>query len=397
MKWIELGLIDYKLIIPLIYPFLSIIKKQFFKTREKFFFNCFINYCGYLLGGIIYLIIKCRMKNKKNIILINLENIDENKSESPENYSLEEQEENQILIAKNKMKKKLIIKQYLFILLLTFIYLIPMSLNAFVSLNRESYFGIGLSFSLLLYILFYITLSRIILGQKIYEHQIFSTIIILISIIIIIIIIFAEKSYLSKYDFLNYAPKIIITVFFSLFNVLGKKYYNIFIGSPYYFMFILGLFSLILILLYEIITVAIFGYDTKFNGIFYQFYQYFKKYEFLYILMFIGELFATFITLAGIQLTIYFFTPCHFFISESISQVISTIADKFLEDFSHVEKVIIYIFFIIILLAAFIYNEIIIINVFNLSKNTKKKINMRQSLETEEILEKIENFDNEIN
>ena len=162
-------------------------------------------------------------------------------------------------------------------------------------------------------------------------------------------------------------------------------------------MFILGLFSLILILLYEIITVAIFGYDTKFNGIFYQFHQYFKKYEFLYILIFMGELLVTFINLAGIQLTIYFFTPCHFFISESISQVISTIADKFLEDFSHVEKVIIYIFFIIILLAAFIYNEIIIINVCNLSKNTKKKINMRQSLETEEILEKIENFDNEIN
>ena len=281
--------------------------------------------------------------------------------------------------------------------MLTFIYLIPMSLNAFVSLNSESYFGIGLSFSLLLYILFYITLSRIILGQKIYEHQIFSTIIILISIIIIIIIIFAEKSYLSKYGFLNYVPTIIITVCFALFNVLGKKYYNVFIGSPYYFMFILGLFSLILILLYEIITVAIFGYDTQFNGIFYQFYQYFKKYEFLYILIFMGELLVTFINLAGIQLTIYFFTPCHFFISESISQVISTIADEILEDFSHVEQVIIYIFFIIILLSAFIYNEIIIINVCNLSKNTKKKINMRQSLETEEILEKIENFDNEIN
>ena len=86
-----------------------------------------------------------------------------------------------------------------------------------------------------------------------------------------------------------------------------------------------------------------------------------------------GELFASFITLAGIQLTIYFFTPCHFFISESISQIISTIYDNYLEDFSHVERVIIFIFFFIIIFAAFIYNEIIIINVFNLSKNTKKR------------------------
>ena len=167
-------------------------------------------------------------------------------------------------------------------------------------------------------------------------------------------------------------------------------------GSPYHFMFMVGLFASTLILLYEIITALISGIkDNNFNGVFDTFGQKFNEYGFLYVLIFIGDILSAFIWLAGIQLTIYFFTPCHFIISESISQIITTIINKSLQDFLVVEQVFIYIFFVIILFASFIYNEIIIINVCNLNKDTNKNISKRQLLETEEILIKLKNLEKE--
>ena len=167
--------------------------------------------------------------------------------------------------------------------------------------------------------------------------------------------------------------------------------------SPYHFMFIIGLFSSIPILLYEIFTVIIFGYDREFNGIFFQFEKNFDKHWFLYILIFLGDILSTFAWLSAIQLTVYFFTPCHFIISESISQIITTIIDdETIKDLSVFEKIIIYILFVIILFLAFIYNEIIIINACNLNKNTKKIISLRQLSETEEILLRIKTIDKDI-
>ena len=71
---IEPGIITYKLIIPLIYPFLYQIRRYIHKTDEKPFYEFFTNYCGYLLSGLIYLIVKYRMKKKqKKLIEINEE------------------------------------------------------------------------------------------------------------------------------------------------------------------------------------------------------------------------------------------------------------------------------------------------------------------------------------
>ena len=121
-------------------------------------------------------------------------------------------------------------------------------------------------------------------------------------------------------------------------------------------------------------------------GIFYQFKKNLENYGALYILIFLGDIITAFIWLSGIQLTVYFFTPCHFIISESISQIISTIVKKAIKDFPVIEKVIIYFLFSLIIIATLIYNEVIIINVCNLNKNTKKFILIRQTSETEDLL-----------
>ena len=115
MKFIELGDFDFKIIIPLIHPFLFQIRALFHKGEEKPLFICFTNFCGYLLCGIFYLIIKCRMRRNVNNELENLIKINENKFISPGKNTPEESVkkinqynlgENQILIEAEKLRKK---------------------------------------------------------------------------------------------------------------------------------------------------------------------------------------------------------------------------------------------------------------------------------------------------
>ena len=55
-------------------------------------------------------------------------------------------------------------------------------------------------------------------------------------------------------------------------------------------------------------------------------------------------------------------------------------------ELSITKQVIIYILFVVILLGGLIFNEIFIINICSLSKNTQKHISQRQKEETENII-----------
>ena len=260
-----------------------------------------------------------------------------------------------------------------------------MFLDSYIALDSSLNFGTSSSVSLFFYIFFYIFLSIIILGERLYTHQILSSIVIVIS-IFIITILFLIKDELSNKIFINIIMIIVVTCLFALYNVLEKKYYNIYMDSPYHLMFVIGAYALTLIIIYEIITVIFFGFDCKFNGVFYQFEKNCQKYKGIYFLLFIADVLSAFIWIGGIQLTVYFFTPCHFIISESISQIISTFINNTIKGFPIYEKIIVYLFFIIIMISTFIYNEVIIIKVFSLNKNTKRYINLRQLNDTENLL-----------
>ena len=388
--WIEIGLIDYKIIIPLFYPLFYEVRRIIHKDDERVLFKVFMNFSGYLFSGIIYLIIIFRMRRAKNEMIEQIEdNIDEisekNINENNSTIIQFHHVENQIEVEKKKLDKKKIRNQYLFLLLLLFIFLIPILLDSYISFEYGLNFGTSSSVSLFFYIFFYIFLSRVILSVKIYSHQIFSIIFIVVSILIVIIIFLTNDSLSSKI-IINIFITIIVTCLLALFNIMGKKYYNIYMDSPYHFMFIIGLFGMSLILLYEIFTVIIFGIDRSFNGIFYQFGKNFEKYKGLYILIFIGDVLSDFLIVAGIQLTIYYFTPCHFIISESTSQIISTFVNDTIENFPVYEKVIIYFLFIIIFFATLIYNEVLIIKICSLNENTKKYIALREANELEYLI-----------
>ena len=389
--WIEFGMIDYKILMPLTYPLLYEVRRRLHGDDERVLFEFFMNFSGYLFSGIIYLIIKFRMRRVKNKIiegigdLKNEEVTEKNEKENNSKIIQVHTVKNQILLDKEKLDKKKIRNQYLFLLLLVFIFMIPVFLEAYIFYDNGLNIGTSSSFSLFFFIVFYISLSLLILGDKLYSHQILSSIIIVI-INITITILFFIKEDISLGVLTNIVVIVIVTFLFSLFNVLQKKYYNIYMDSPYHFMFIIGLFGMSLILLYEIFTVIIFGIDNPFNGIFYQFGQNCSKYGGLYILIFIGDILSDFLLVAGIQLTIYYFTPSHFIISGSISQIISTFVNDTISEYAVYEKVIIYFLFIIILFATLIYNEVIIIKICSLNYNTKKYIGLRQMSEVEDLI-----------
>ena len=410
----ELGNIDYKIIIPFIYPVFYQFKKLIHKNDDKKIFEIFMIFLGYLFSGIIYLIIRYRMKAMKqkhdlNELEKEIKN-DEIEKESKEKELNEIEHkiiktfafgQNQLDLEKKKIDKKNFRKKYLFILILVLIYLFPLFLECYIPKiiesihyrdsnnssgtndSSESNIGTSSPTSLFICIISYIFLSRIILGEKIYMHQIFSSIIIFISILVVIILYLIN--YKRENILINLIFIIITSSLYAFFNTMEKKFYNIFMDSPYHLMFIIGLFGIIIILLYEIITLVISGIDNQFSGIFYQIYTNYKDKEYLYILIFIADILISFLFVCGIALTVYFFTPCHFIISESISQIITFIINGEFEVFSIGERITIGIFFLVILFSGLIYNEIIIINIYSLKYNTKKYINIRQLKETQDL------------
>ena len=225
--------------------------------------------------------------------------------------------------------------------------------------------------SLFFCIISYVIFSRLLLGDKIYRHQIFSLIIIFVSIVINNVLIITGGD--NSNFLLNILLLFIIDALYGLYNVLEKKYFNLFRDIVWHLMFVIGLMSLIIVLLYETITVLAWGKDRDFNGIFYQFEKNFENNN-LYLLIFLLDILIAFVFIAGIQLTVYFFTPCHFIISESVSQILSILFNNSLKDHPIYTKIIVYIFSVIIFMAALIYNEIIIIKLCNLEFDTTKHV-----------------------
>ena len=378
---IELGIIEYQLILPFIYPFTHHIRR-IIHQKDKPFYDIFTHFLGYFLSGIVLIIInkRTKMSSIENEVLFEKKVKTFNRRGSIRNTFIQIDEKNQ------KNNEKRIKGKNLYLFIINLIYLVPIFLEAYtieyINLNFKA------STYLFYIIFFYILFSRIILHLRIYNHQLLSIIIIILCIPILLVFYFMNDE--QKDNRLLFSSFFLLFTgsFFSLFNILEKRYYNKYMDSPYNFMFIIGLISLIILIPYEIFAVIVFGEDTIFNGILFQIKFNFKKYSYLYPLLFIGDVLVSFIRVAGIHLTFYFLQPCHFIISESLSQILSTFINGSIQKYSMKIKIIIYILYVIIAIASLIYNEVIIINIGNLSINNKKKIISRELLEKEILLDK---------
>ena len=374
--FIQLGIISYKFIIQLLYPLFYHLRFRIGDNRNTCF-QLFLNYSSYTLAGVIYLIVKYRTRETNMVYKENKGSF--YKNEKPSIGNFDDLQNNVIIKEINKKKKKEekleSFKLKLNILGLAILNFFPMFLET-VLLNTTFGFinDIKESSTIFFETLFYVTFSRILLNQKIYNHQIFALTIIFCCMSFVFIIYIFEKNLVFYEAFYNLVFFSVIFFFFALYNILGKKVLNHFIISPYYLMFCIGFISLIVLMIFEIIT-RLFLKNWKYNGVIKQIQDDFSV-EFILLSLF--SVIIGFFWLAGIWLTIYYFSPCHFIINEALTQLVTNLLDNRFGEYTMINKIICYLAYIIILFGSLIYNEIIIININCMSKDTRKNIIKRQ-------------------
>ena len=375
--WIEFSELNFKLLVILIFPISKTIEdytKRLFLKEENALFKPFRYFISYILCFIFILISYFKNKNNNNnqpnSIIIQEENTDKSR-----NISLIKNMTNEISGLKQKIEKRKKIKSAIFIIVLCgitlFCYLYKLE---FEDENLEfAKQGIGIFFD----IIFFIILSRLILKQKLYKHHWVS--LGLISLILLIIFIITIQ-YMEKQSIIHSFFYYCFFAFdFSLLDVLGKKYMNVFYNSPYFLLVVVGIVDSIGLLIFDIFAYYL---NREISGIIIGFQKNITS---------VGDFFGFLLDLLmnttwnlGIWLSIYYYTPCHFFISEYISEYIYYImnAVESNEDFYSTANIIIISFaYVINFACCLVYNEVIILNFWNLDYNTKKRIEKRMDIE----------------
>ena len=150
--------------------------------------------------------------------------------------------------------------------------------------------------------------------------------------------------------------------------------------SPYFLMLIIGIINISLLLIFDIF---IYFLKSNMDGIIIGFNENITSVSKCFI--FILDIFIKFITNTGIWLTIYYLTPCHYYISSYISEFayyIQKIIEKDEGFYSIINAVPFSIAFFINFFFILVYNEVIIVNFCGLDYNTKKRIQERERNDT---------------
>ena len=385
--FIKLGEIQIKLLIPIIFPIFLQIRKV---IREKKIFNNsvysgFNDFLSLTIFGFLYLIMKYRTKSSKDINVNNNNKKNELKHSNDTDNNEEKKNNNNpplkhfnpntrienINLKKKKAEK---VKKFLFALVISYLQLIAIfSQYIWEKKSDELKFYSQTLFQLIYLIIF----SKCFLDFSIYSHQIFSFIIILICLLIFFIeIIIYHKVGFNDMILFN-MTKLCKQYFYCLSDVLGKKYLITYMDSLYLFLFKIGIIGIIPLTIFGIISLFV-NIDEKFH----LFQIIIKCNIWIYLL----DLFLSCIFELSLWLIIYYFTPCHYIIYETISNFLEIIFDKIIVkksnvNFSKGQKITFYVLYPFIIFAAFVFNEIIILNFCGLNRNTKNEIMKRGNLD----------------
>ena len=383
--WIELSEFNLKLFIPLIFPVFKRIqdltKKLYIKKGydDHTLFKTFRYYLCHILAFVPLLIVYFRTKKAENdLIQIKEENTEKLESVKTLTHNDTLFKTNTIADLKVANTRKKRIKSYIFLgglcILSLFCYYYRYFFEKYSA--REFKQSMGIFFD----IGGYIVLSMLILKQKLYFHNFVSMGIIAVLLIVLFImttVCIEDKNSIWK-SFIYYLFYIIL---FILYDVLKKKYMNMFFNTPYFMMLVIGIFGCVFVLIYDFIAFLI---DNNKEEVAKGFRENINDAGKAFAL--ILDLIIHFIWNLGLWLTIYYLTPCHIFMSEYISEYIYYIQDvnnppnpKFYKTHN---VVIFSIFAFINFCCCLVFNEVVILNFFNLDYNTKKRIQERQRHES---------------
>ena len=365
---LEFSQLNIKLRLPLIFPIFNQIEKHCKKAyveKDNQLFKTFRYFLSYIFASIFLLLFKIRNRKNSNDKTQSIDNANYN-AKTEESYI-------DLFIKKNERKNKLIN-----ILFLSFLCIIGIFCQFYRKLfEKEEYRYAKQSVEIFFQIISLSILSLLILNQKLYKHHFISLGIItfLLLILFIVSIPFMEKIFESFIYYIFYAFS------FSFYDILKKKYMNIYYHTPYFIMCIIGLVNVILLLVFELIT---YYSNPDISGIFIGFNDNIDniKEAFLFILDLIMEC----IWNLGFWLTIYYFSPCYNFISEYIAEYILYISNTIEENdkfYSRNNVIIFSICFFINCCCILVFNEVVILNFWGLDFNTKKRIEQREKKDSD--------------
>ena len=395
--------VNSKLLILAIFPLIDPIRKIFDEKREdksndNNFFKLFRFYLSYVLSIIFIIIIKFREKDEKRNKIINklkTINFTKNKDEKVDAKSDGQSWINPQDKVKSDLKKERVSKKVMYIGFLIAILLI---LNIFNIIFRDIFSDEGWnfilhigkqSFGVFFEIIFFITLSIYAMKYKIYRHHFVSLIVILLNLILLMIsfiICFPDCTiqtiiYYFFYSFL-----------FCLYCILGKKYLNLFSNSPYNIMLSIGIVSIIILFIFDIIMFSLFDNNDNYINKYGIILGFKKMTNILSIYVFIFDVICNFFSNIGLWLTIYYYSPFHYIISESMSEYLFILYDFiiFKRDYKFSDIILYTIIYIINFTFFLIFNEIIILKFCGLNYNIKENIEEREIIDNILALETLE-------
>ena len=376
---IEFSEINIKLVLFILFPIFRrldvFVNISYIKDNmHNPLFNTFICFLSYNFSGLFFLISVFKMKNvqtKESDISTKDENIYFN------NF-------NQIDILQKKLDNKRKIKNIIYLLsLIIFSFLSFFLTNYFYD---EDYAHLKFSLRIFFQITNYSLLSRLMINQKLYRHHFVSYASISILLLIIFIITFNRLKKIV-YSMIYY---FLFELSFAFYDVLIKRYMILYFKTPYYIMFLEGIINSFLLIIFDLVAYIL---NPEFNGIIKCFIENIENVGNLFFL-FILDIILEFIWNLVILLLIFYYTPCHYFIVEFMSEyayfIIKVIENKINntdDDFysDTIISIIIPICYVFILFFCLVFNEIIILNIFRLDYNTKKRIMEREKFEFDRI------------
>ena len=314
--------------------------------------NIFISISRFL-AVIPYIILKIRSKTIKRAEIKNKNN-------------------NDIAYIYTNKRKEIIRGKYRYILLSAIIYLTQQILFVMTfKVKTNSWIWIIIITSLFDFLIFKI---------KLFKHHYLSAILILLIGILIDVVLENIKNDIIS-NLLLLLTKFIREILFSLYNVLAKYVMEKKFVSVYEFSFYVGTIILILLGIFSIFDYKFFGIDN--------YEEYFNNFNNTELLVILGEIISQF----GINLSSLFTvknnSPCHIFIMFLFGQLAYYINFEGYSIFA-----IICLFFILFL--SLIFCEIIEINFWGLSSDTKRNIMKRVQSEDEEHIIRSSTIDSNI-
>ena len=343
------------------------------------FFKLYVYLIGDFLSIIPYLIVKYRMKNNDKI---------DDKIEKVESINDNNINESKIIYNYNKPKEKnkcTTFKDMLKYTIFDFIAQIGNTIYLYILYEKNLDEGHASFNSITLINIFAILIfNYIFLHERFYRHHCFALMINIICLLILTIfdIIDITKKKEIQMTIIHISIKIISNIIYSYINVFSKIIFQNDYLTPYSLLLYKALFELVYLLIFSIIFIFI---KVKDEPIFVMFGGIFDNTTRI-SLMIVLILISFFYNISILQL-IDKFSPSNFIVARAFENFSSFIIDDLINGNNYNWIIISFkiIMYILIILASFIYNEFIVINICGLSKNTKL------ILEEEEAVEKAKN------